>query len=286
MRDALTAVAVAALLVLAGCSGASGPTETTTETTTVEPTTDAPTTTTETTTAATTTGAEQSAYPPGVTSDGVENATALVESHRASVVEDGAEMELTQRINASLNGQPLTIDGRETARLTPGASELRWTVVANTTRGNETTQLNERYYANESTLFSRVDHNDNVTIRSRNRSSFWNRAILGAPSKARIVNATLTAVNFTVANVSDQDGQTVTTLVANNQTGSGSRSATVYDATLTVTESGRVLSMTRSRTVDTDGATSRYEVEITWSSATDVERPEWTGDAEAVNATQ
>ncbi|MFC3476943.1 hypothetical protein [Halobacterium litoreum] len=282
MRDALPAVAVVALLVLAGCSGASAPSDpTATGTTTDAATTDEPTTS-----PATTTQSAASGYPPGVSADGVENASALAEAHRASVVERGAVLTATTRTNGTVNNRTVAVDASETARLTANASELRWSVSATTTRGNATTRLDERYYANESTLVSRVEREGNVTVRSRNRSSFWNRAVLGAASKARIVNVTLSNANYAVADVAERDGRTVTTLVAENGTYSGRQPVVEYNATVTVAESGRVLSLTRSWTSETDRSRTRYVSELAWSPATSVERPGWADDATPVNASQ
>ena len=271
MRDTLPAVAVVALLVLAGCSGAGAPTDATAQTT------NAPTTNTSTTATADTN------HPPGVAADGVANVTALVDAHRASVVERGATMESTTETNGTVDDRVISVSGVETARLSPGATRLRWTVRANTTLGNETRRLDERYYANESTLVSRVERNGNVTVRARNRSDFWNRAVVGSAAKGRIVNATLSNANYTVADVSERDGRTVTTLVSEDGTYSGRQPIVEYDATVTVASSGRVLSLHRTWRTETERSTNRYTDRLAWSAATPVERPHWADNATAVS---
>lgn len=303
VRDALQAVAVAALLVLAGCGGAGGPTEATpTASTTDEQTrtpttgertgtstsTDAPTTTTTTTTAVPTTSPSPSDgadRPPGVSGDGVANATALVEAHRRSVVNRGAVTTLAITTNATVDGTVTTLSANETARLAPGGTELRWTSRSTTIRDGETTRRSEQFYANESTFLTRIEDGQNVTTRAANRSSLYDRVVVNAATKARVVNATLSSATFTVADVEDRGGRTVTTLVAVNGTYSGQLPGVVaYNATLTVAESGRVLSLTRSRTVETDRSTSEFGQTVSWSSAEPVERPDWAINASTVTA--
>ncbi|WP_424019514.1 hypothetical protein ACOZ4N_08585 [Halorientalis pallida] len=288
MRRALQTVAVVTLLLVAGCSGPSGQTTTTapdadpasptiTDGSTPDPASDRP--------AAQTTGgpatvdgpandsaADATAYPPGVSADGVVNATALVDAHRSSVVSNGATMRTTTRVNGSVNGTVIRIRGNETARLAPGAARLRWTAGATTTRGNQSSVLDERYWANESVLVSRVATADgNRTVNVRNRSATIERVVVSAAAKARILTPTLSNVDYDIANVTERDGRRVTTLVARNGTYSGRRPVTTYDATVTVAASGRVLSLDRTWTT----ANTRYHDEYVWTAATPVEKPDW-----------
>lgn len=87
--------------------------------------------------------------------------------------------------------------------------------------------------------------------------------------------------------MSERDGRTVTSLVAVNGTYDGQRSDVVaFDATVTVAESGRVLSLTRSWTRGVENVTNSYAETVTWSAATPVERPGWTANATPANDTQ
>jgi hypothetical protein len=279
VRDALQVVAVAALLALAGC-GAGDPTATSTPATEDQsPTTTAPTTTAPTTTAVPSTGADR---PPGVSAGTVTNASALVAAHRASVVDRGATTTVEVRLNGTVDGTTVTAEGNETVVLTAGASEFRWTVRSVSVRDGESTRSVERYYANDSAVLSRVSDGENATVTVRDRAGAFDRIVRSAATKARLVNATLTSATFTVVRVDERDGRTVTTLAAVDGTYSGPRPDVVaYDARLRVTASGRVLSLTRSRTIETDRTTERFRQTITWADPTPVERPDWAANASA-----
>lgn len=291
MRRALQTVAVATLLLVAGCSGPSG--QTTTTAPDAAPTSPTPTdgsspdpTVTDRSTADATVADRPStadgppndpapdaaASPPGVSADGVANVTALVSAHRNSVVADGATMRTTVRTDGRVDGTTIRVRGTETARLTPGATQLRWTVGANTTRGNRSSVLDERYWANESVLVWRVATADgNTTVNVQNRSATLERVVVSAAAKARILTPTLSNADYDVLNVTERDGRRVTTLVARNGTYRGQRPVTTYDATVTVAASGRVLSL--DRTWET--ANTRYHDEYVWTAATPVEKPDW-----------
>ncbi|RXK46222.1 hypothetical protein [Halorientalis pallida] len=281
MRRALQTVAVVTLLLAAGCSGPNGQTTTTapdvapaTPTQTDGSTPD-PTTTDRPSTVdgpANDSVPDAKAYPPGVLADGVTNVTALVSAHRSSVVADGATMRTTTRTDGTVDGTAIRIRGNETARLAPTASHLRWSAGATTTRGNETGVLDERYWVNESVLVSRVAAPDgNVTVNVQNRSAALDRVVVSAATKARILRSALSNADYDVRNVTEQDGRTVTTLVARNGTYRGQRPVSTYDATVSVAASGRVLSL--DRTWQT--ANTRYHDEYVWTAATPVEKPAW-----------
>jgi hypothetical protein len=289
-------VAVAALVLLAGCAGMNGPTETettatpesessvTSETTTATTTetTKAPTETVTTTATGPEGGSNDSALPPGVSGSGLANATAVVAAHNESVLERGTVVSAETSLNGSLNGDSFTSSSDETVRLTPGATEMQWTVAGNSTRGNETTRLNERYYANETTFFSRVERAGEVNVRAVERSSVLDGLVRSAATKLNVVNATLSNANYTVGNVTERDGRTLTTLVSVNGTYDGQQPGIVaFEATVTVSESGRILSLTRSWTREAGNTTNSFAETIEWSNAGPVERPDWTTNATA-----
>ena len=249
MRNSLHVVAVAAMLALAGCSGVTAPTN---------QATDRPHT-----------------YPPGVSADGVENVSAVVDAHNESVLEQGAVRTSHTVLNGTTSSEQIHTVADSTVRLAPNGTEFRWTVHGTNTLGNDTGRLDERYYANESTLVTRVSRNGDVTVRERNRTGLWNRAIRYAATQTRIVNATLSNANYTVTDTEWRNGRAVTTLVAENGTFSGDRPVTEYDATVEIAASGRVLSIKRSWITETDTTSARYTSTIVWENTTAVEPPAW-----------
>ena len=88
MSRPLLAVALAGMLLLAGCSGGTG--------TATEPTVNDSTTTTATDAAGTATPPSELSFAPGTSADGVVNATALVEAHLSALNESGYRVRATQ----------------------------------------------------------------------------------------------------------------------------------------------------------------------------------------------
>jgi hypothetical protein len=271
VRRVLLAVGVAALLVTAGCGGTSGPaaTATTESATTAATTTQASTETTQTTV-----GPPE--YPVGVSADAVENASALVNAHRSHVAEHGAVLRGTTDTNGSLNNRTIAVTATEMARLSPNATHLQWTLDGTrTVNGTAEPTLDESYWANESVLVSRVTADGNSTVRVRNRTGIYDDVVVNAAAKDRIVEAALTNANYTVAGTEYRDGRWLTTLVSVNGTYSGQQPVTEFDATLVVAASGRLVSMERTWTSETERSRTRYHDEFAWSPAEPVERSDW-----------
>lgn len=249
MKKPLLSVAIVAMLVLAGCIGVTAPTQS---------------------------GADREhVYPPGVSADGVENASVVVDAHNESVWTDGAVRQSNTVLNGTTNGRSIRVESNSTVRLAPNATRFRWTVYGTNTLDNETTVLDERYYANRTTFVTRVERDGEVTVRSRNRSQGLTRIIRYAATQTRIVNATLSNANYTVADTAWRNGRAVTTLAAENGTYSGDRELAQYDATVEVAAGGRVLSIERSWVSETEQSTTRYHGEITWRPAEPIEPPAW-----------
>jgi len=275
VRRTLIAVGLAALLATAGCGGtASGPAATT------APPADGPTgTTTATTTAATatqTTTVGPPEYPAGVSAGGVENASALVDAHRAHVVEHGAVLTSTTTTNGTAGNTTIAVNATETARLAPNASALTWTLDGvRTLDGTTEPTLDEDYWANESVVVTRVTTTGNETVRVDNRSGVLADVVVNAATKGRIVRAALSNANYSVAATERRDGRWLTTLVAEDGTYLGDRPVVEYDATLVVAASGRVVSLERAWTTATERSRNRHRDEFAWAPAGPVERPDW-----------
>jgi hypothetical protein len=256
MRQSLhaaTVVAAVAVVVLAGCSGlpASG--------------SDTPPA-----------GAPE--YPPGVTEDGLDDPRALVDAHVQSVREHGATVNSTASVSVPPDDEPRTAELSGTARAAPDGGPLyRSSERVRVSVNDSVTRERVETYANDTTVLRRVvtDGNASVEREQRDRlAELRDRHV----ARERLLLRTLTTGNFGVAGVeSREDGQTVTTLVASDQSlgDEGGDSASVFSARLTVTGSGRVLSLSLNRDPDTDDPRTGEEVEVTWANGTAVEPPEW-----------
>ncbi|SEW29813.1 hypothetical protein [Halobacterium jilantaiense] len=264
MRRLLLTVAVAALLVTAGCSGADGP-ATTATTDATEPTA---------TPATTTVGPPE--YPAGVSADGIENVSALVDAHRAHVVEHGAVLDSVTDTSGTVGNRSVAVEASETAVLSPNATYFSWTLDGSrTVNGTSETTLDESFWANDSVLVSRVATTGNVTIRTRNRTGISDDVVVNAGVKDRVLEAALSNANYTVSGTEYVDGRWRTTLESVNDTYSGQRPLVEFDATIVVASSGRVLSMERGWVRETERSRSRHRDEFTWSPTEPVERADW-----------
>jgi hypothetical protein len=270
VRRVLLAVGVAALLVTAGCGGTSGPATTATTDATPESATATATETTQTTTV----GPPE--YPAGVSADGVENASVLVDAHRSHVVANGAVLEGTTNTNGTVNNRSIAVDATETAKLSPNATHLTWTLDGERTmNGTSETTLDESYWANESVLVSRVATTGNATIRTQNRTGVYDDVVVNAAAKDRLLAAALENANYSVASTEYVDGRWLTTLESVNGTYSGRATVEEFDATIVVAASGRVVSMEREWVAETERSQNNYHDEFTWSPAEPIERPDW-----------
>lgn len=257
------ALAVAALLVLAGCGGVgpspdSGPGP-------------APTT-------------EPPQYPPGVTEDGLRDADALVAAHRSSVHEDGATTRLRMNITAraddrtgatTVGAETMTVVYDEEWRAAPGLDRVRnaWRQSLVTENGS-TRQGQVQLYANESVVVTRNRTTSEWATRTEPRDGSYDELLLAQVAASPLLDRTFEAGNFSVTDVERRNGRTVTTLSVYEGTFTGEGRA-VFAATVEVAASGRVLSLSVRRDDDATTAAGERRTNVTWSDGTDVERPEW-----------
>lgn len=263
-------LAVAALLVLAGCGGVGpspGPAP-------------GPATTTE-----------PPQYPPGVTEDGLRDADALVDAHRSSVREDGATTRLRMNITAraddrtgtttagaetvTAGAETMTVVYDEEWRAAPGLGRIRnaWRQSLVTENGS-TLQGQVQLYVNESVVVTRNRTTGEWTTRTNPRDDGYDELLLAQVAASPLLERTFEAGNFSVADVERRNGRTVTTLSAYEGTFTG-EGREVFAATVEVAASGRVLSLSVRRDDDATTAAGERRTNVTWSDGTDVERPEW-----------
>ncbi|MDH5019782.1 DUF7537 family lipoprotein [Halobacterium rubrum] len=267
MRRALHAaivVAVVALTVLAGCvSGPlSGPSATPT--------------------------AEEQAYPPGVTGDGLDDPRALVDAHVESVREDGAVANSNVTVPVPVGNGTRKVELTGEARVAGGGGPLYRSAERVRVAGDDAvTRERVETYANDTTVVRRVVTDGNASVVSEDRDRLAALRDRHA-ARDRLLLQTLTAGNFSVAGVEQRDdGRTVTTLVANEQSlgEEDGDSPSLFSARLTVTETGRVLSLSLTRDLDTDDPRTGRDVAVTWANGTTVDPPTWATTADGQNST-
>lgn len=253
MRSALPAVTVAALLVLAGCSG-------------VDPIPDGPDETTD--------SVEASPYPPGVNESAVVSTNKLLTAHQAQTRQAGAVVEVNQSLTLPDSDGTVTLETTSTVRSTPGLTRVlrqqQYDVFGDD--GSVVTKYHATY-ANETAIVTREDSGGNVTVTTDNaehRSEFVTRQV----TRIDVLRQALTGHDFRVVDTERRDGRTVTTLVAQETefTEDGRR---VFDATVEVASEGRVLSLSVTQNDDANTPVYRRQTHITWSNATSVDPPSW-----------
>lgn len=215
--------------------------------------------------------------PPGVTADGVENASSLLAAHEATVLDRGAHTVAQTTVDSGVRKQAFGLVSQSVVRFAPNGSRAYWASTSANTIGNGTSVQDTRYYANETAVTTRVVQLGNATVRERNRSGLYDRVLRNAASQRRMLQSALASAEYAVADVTERHGTTVTTLVAENGSYDADRPVTTFDATLEVSESGRVLSFTRTRTLRTDVSVEHHRTTMTWRPVSPpVSTPAWT----------
>ncbi|WP_232700964.1 DUF7537 family lipoprotein [Halobacterium wangiae] len=234
-----TVLAVVALLVTAGCLGAGAPA------------TDSPEQT------------PADGFPPGVTADGVENATALLDAHSSVLADPGYTFRVAVASDRTENG---SYTGR-----TKG-DEFR----LNAEFGRDDGTLAVDTWANDSVVLTRVAHGDETQFDQRERHD-------GAaePWTAQLERV-LAAGDFEVTDRYVEDGRTVLALDANRTRPTHDGAYQSYRAHAVVDLDGRVheLNTTTEAESESGSWTRALDFELTTVGVDSVERPEW-GDSAA-----
>lgn len=248
MRQSLRAVTVVLLVALAGCGAVPTPGPDTPTTTSPE-------------------------YPPGVTEDGLDDADTLLDAHRESVLERGAVVVSTSTIERRVNGEIRSFDLSGTARAGPDAGPVYYETERVRVSGDgDVVDVRVAGYADREGVTERFVTDGNASIEREPRD------LLG-PLRDRYVarewelQRALSADEFAVAAVERRGGEWVTTLVANE--GSVADDEGQFSTSIEVSETGRVQSLTLTRTPGSAGGVGREELRVTWSDGTTVEAPEW-----------
>ena len=256
MRSGLPAVAVAILLVVAGCSGVvpspdSGP-DADSELTTAEP-----------------------EYPPGVTADGLQDPETLLREHTESVRERGATLTSKATATIVVDGEPRTIDFEIAAWATPNATQVYYDT-SNVRLGTNGTMRAERVevYAADGTVHTRHVLDGNMTTTATEPRVERGDLVSLYVARKAFVRRALTGGTFEVVGTDRRNGKSVTILEAFDEafTDDGRR---VFHATVEVTADGRILSLSMRRNPDANTNQGRRTATVTWSVPPDPERPDW-----------
>lgn len=303
------ALAVAALLVLAGCAG-SPPGSVAAEDggTSATDRTEQPSTPESTPMPAqneTNVSDDRVELPPGVTLDGVVNASALIEAHREALTRSGYSFVLETNLSSTFAGgveQWAVQNGTVAAGLSPFRLRTVSRVLFENESASPPTTVSDAW-GNESTVVARTQRGNLTQVQQVDRrvggfSTGQGGAGPGGgpgmgPGSAPSVDAlvTQTAVletvlrsgRFEVTDVRQDGNLTLVTLTAtafdDAALGPG-RNVTAFEASLLVDEEGRVRSMTYTLAFENgDDPAIRYRYRLTDVGQVTVEKPEWVAGA-------
>ncbi|MFB6110952.1 MAG: hypothetical protein ABEJ35_00285 [Halobacteriaceae archaeon] len=269
-RRPLAAVAVALLVVLAGCGGVLGGDGGDGGGTTTAPTSnpggspgDGP-------------------LPPGVTNSGIANSTALTNAHEAGLSTDGftASYEISVTLSSSQGTRTQALT--QTIRATSGLT--RFFVNSTTTQGSQT--VSSEYWGNETLALVRNEIGGQTQYQtlpdSINRSSRF--------TLASSLGQLLQIADYSVTGRETVDGQTLVTLTAdsvNSSLGSGqggvinAENVSNVSSTAVITTDGIIQEFTLSFNATTANGEASYQIsfEVTGQGGVSVSRPAWVGQA-------
>lgn len=213
---------------------------------------------------------DSTTYPDGVTETDV-NGTAVAQNHATAL--DGSSRTLSMTINNSMGEVSQEIHVTQKV----GTDRENVWLRMNTTGGAQTLYLTaDEQYAKYS-----IDNQIRYDVRERppDVSSVAPVSSTGE----HVVNATLSAGNFTVAGTDERDGTTTTTLTADafDADADVPEGATDLDATVVVDETGVVRSLDYRLTFEQDGrtATTTVSLDVSAIGSTTVPAPDWRDDA-------
>jgi hypothetical protein len=277
MSTRLATVAVVALVVLSGCAGSAAQSTTATETSA---------------NATEQADASSADLPPGVSADGVENASALLAAHRAALAETGYVYRVQYAVSAEGS---FAQQGAARSAVAKNHAPIRVRSVSDIQSGNQSRRVRTDVWANETVALyeyrsrnrTRYDKS-NASLSPDETERFARRATLDVVAEAslsNLVELALRSGEYEVAGTESVDGATLTTLRATAPNGSvpGLANASTYDGTLVVDDRGRVHEM--SLIAEGDRSSVRYEFTLAKFGGVVVEYPAWADQALAtVNA--
>ncbi|WP_132058169.1 DUF7537 family lipoprotein [Halorussus amylolyticus] len=246
-RNALLLLAVSALVVLAGCTGAlPGGTD--------EPTTD------------------DMEYPDGVSETGT-NLTALTQAHADALDESSFTLGVDSTQNTSM--------GNQSVAMTAAVSDDREQMRANVSAAGQQSEM----YLTENTQYTRISAGGQTQYDASERTSDGAQFVPQSYSGATYVDqfGGETAANFTPTDVREIDGTTLIVLEADGSNVSAPEGASFadYNATMLVDEQGVIHSFEVSLESEQNGASANvsFAMNVSDVNETTVEEPSWLDEA-------
>lgn len=221
--------------------------------------------------------------PPGVSQDGVENASALVDAHASTLDESGYTYRAAT--NHSVDGEKRDYNDsrRQTTRVEAGGLPAVATVETRFSNPNENSTAQYSYWWNNSTAYSRFSN-----AKTTDYAVLDQPAGVGTPYISDVFSLweLLDEGEFEVSSVDQTlDGTRITLTATGNST--RAQKAATYDATVVVDSQGRIHSATERAVYETDSRTeiSRYRYELTGTGVSSVDQPAWVDEAQANTTT-
>ena len=244
----LVPLSLVALLLVSGCLGALGGTDSTSTPGELAP--------------------GEANLPPGVSESGLENASALIAGYNETVREVGIVLNVTATRPTPRSGEVIR---RHHTVIAPGGRPFNATIVTSTYDGNDTlhAQRMVQFWGNESTTLKRSTLLPPVEccspIQPRN-----------APTQAKVYLVYFETANYTIDSVVERDGHTFTTLVADEPTSDSEMLA----ARVVVDERGLIRELTLS--LEGDDHEIHREYRVIETDPSPPERPDWTANVTQV----
>lgn len=256
LRRVALPVLLASLLVLAGCSGVSQLSSPD------EPTEDE--------------------LPPGVSQNGVENASALVSAHTAALNESGYayRLGLQGTVNVTVDNETSTqyeTNLTQTVRAEDGGRPAFVTAEVQSVQSEQNQSQAVAYWWNDTTTLARVSAGGGTQYAAFDQRP--DQGQLYAPDE-QYLQQVVGSSNFSVSGVDRSGEETLITLTA-TEANASMQGVTSYNATLVVDSEGRIHSATQHAVVESAQGTQTVDLryELTETSVSTVDQPEWADEA-------
>lgn len=220
-------------------------------------------------------------FPPGVTEDGITNASRLVTAHFTAVNQTGYTDTTTVRYTGPRYRDGPLINRTETYRLTaaPGMAPLRYRTTTRTEFPERVTTSQRDVWSNESLYVTREPQ-----VPSANGTQYCRWTTPFDPATATDLRhpfvGDLTAGNYTITDINRSGAQTRFTLRARNATQEAtvSENLSSFNARLVVDSTGRIHSFKVAKTWTTETgytARKRMRYRLVQTEVSTVAQPDW-----------